>query len=40
MSELRNYSGVCHVYTDSTLTTIKTRRAGPQHKVTSSKFGG
>jgi hypothetical protein len=40
VSELRNCSGACHVYTDATLTTIRTRRNGPQHRVTSSDFGG
>jgi hypothetical protein len=39
VAELRNCSGACHVYTDSTLTTISKRRNGPQHRITSSKFG-
>jgi hypothetical protein len=38
VSELRNCAGACHIYTDSTLTTIKTRRAGPEHRITSSSF--
>ncbi len=38
VSELRNCSGACHIYTDSTLTTIATRRNGPQHRVTASQF--
>jgi hypothetical protein len=38
VSELRNCSGSCHVYTDSTLTTIKERRNGPEHRVTSGEF--
>jgi hypothetical protein len=40
VSELRNCSGACHIYTDSTLTTISRSRPGPQHKLTSSQFGG
>jgi hypothetical protein len=40
VGELRNCTGACHIYTDATLTTIKTRRNGPQHRLTSSKFGG
>ncbi len=36
VSELRNCSGACHIYTDSTLTTISRSRPGPQHRVTSS----
>jgi hypothetical protein len=38
VSELRNCSGACHIYTDSTLTTIKTRRSGPQHRLTRTSF--
>jgi hypothetical protein len=38
VSELRNCSGACHVYTNSTLTTIQSRRAGPQHRVTARSF--
>lgn len=38
VSELRNCSGACHVYTDSTLTTILKRRAGPEHRITSNEF--
>jgi hypothetical protein len=38
VSELRNCAGACHIYTDSTLTTIKTRRAGPEHRLTSNGF--
>jgi hypothetical protein len=38
VSELRNCSGACHVYKDSTLTTISRSRPGPQHRVTSSEF--
>ena len=36
VSELRDCAGACHIYTDNTLTTIKTRRAGPQHRATGS----
>ena len=38
VSELRNCSGACHVYTSSTLTTILTRRSGPEHRITDDKF--
>jgi hypothetical protein len=38
VSELRNCSGACHVYTDSTLTTISKQRPGPQHRITSKEF--
>jgi hypothetical protein len=34
VSELRNCSGACHIYTSSALTTISTRKSGPQHRVT------
>jgi hypothetical protein len=36
-SELRDCSGACHVYTDSSMTTIKTRRSG-EHRATSGGF--
>jgi len=32
VSELRNCAGACHIYTDSSMTTIKTSRTG-QHRV-------
>lgn len=38
VSELRNCSGACHVYTDSTLTTIQNRRAGPEHRISAREF--
>jgi hypothetical protein len=38
VSELRNCSGACHVYTNSTLTTISRRRNGPQHTVSKNSF--
>ena len=38
VSELRNCSGACHVYTNATLTTISRTRNGPEHRVTSSEF--
>jgi hypothetical protein len=38
VSELRDCTGACHVYTDATFTTIKTRRNGPEHRVTSGSF--
>jgi hypothetical protein len=36
--ELRNCSGACHTYTDSTLTVISRSRPGPEHRITSSSF--
>ena len=38
VGELRNCSGACHIYKDSTLTTIETRRPGPEHRITDSGF--
>jgi hypothetical protein len=38
--ELKDCSGSCHEYTDSTLTVIRRTRNGPQHRLTSSQFGG
>ncbi len=38
VSELRNCSGACHVYTDSTLTKILKSRAGPEHRITDTDF--
>jgi hypothetical protein len=38
VSELRNCSGACHVYADTTLTTIRKNRPGPQHRVNGSGF--
>ncbi|MCC7200910.1 MAG: cytochrome C, partial [Gammaproteobacteria bacterium] len=38
VAELKNCSGACHVYKDSTLTTITTRRNGPEHRVTDASF--
>jgi hypothetical protein len=37
VSELRDCAGACHIYTDSTLTTIRTRRTG-QHRANSGGF--
>ena len=37
VGELRNCAGSCHVYTDSTLTTIKDRRSG-RHRVSRSEW--
>jgi hypothetical protein len=36
VSELRDCSGACHIYTDATLTTIKTHRTGHHHSSDSS----
>jgi hypothetical protein len=38
VGELRNCSGACHIYRDSTLTTLETRRPGPEHRITDSGF--
>ena len=38
VSELRNCSGSCHIYTDSTMTTIGTRRSGPEHRISDGGF--
>jgi hypothetical protein len=38
VGELRNCSGACHVYTDSSLTTIKDSRPGPEHRVNDGGF--
>jgi len=37
-SELKNCSGACHTYTDSTLRTISKTRNGPEHRVTARSF--
>lgn len=37
VSELRDCTGACHIYTDSTMTTIKTRR-NSHHRVSDSGF--
>jgi hypothetical protein len=37
-AELRNCSGACHTYSDTTLTTIARRRNGPEHRVSDSEF--
>lgn len=38
VSELRDCTGACHVYTDSSLTTIKDSRPGPEHRVNANEF--
>ena len=38
VSELRDCAGACHEYSDSTMTTIRTRRAGPEHRATRSEW--
>jgi predicted CXXCH cytochrome family protein len=38
VSELRDCSGACHVYTDGTLTTIKDNRPGPEHRISDGDF--
>jgi hypothetical protein len=37
VSELRDCAGACHIYTDSTMTTIKTRRTG-EHRASGGGF--
>jgi hypothetical protein len=37
-SELRDCSGACHIYTDSSLTTIKESRPGPEHRISGGDF--
>jgi hypothetical protein len=37
ISELRDCAGSCHIYTDSSLTTIKKRRSG-EHRVNGGDF--
>jgi hypothetical protein len=37
-SELRNCSGACHVYTDSSMTTIRDNRPGPEHRINDGGF--
>jgi hypothetical protein len=38
VSELRDCTGSCHVYSNANLTTISRTRNGPQHRVTASQF--
>jgi len=38
VSELRDCTGACHVYTDSSLTTVKEFRPGPEHQVNAGDF--
>jgi predicted CXXCH cytochrome family protein len=38
VSELRDCTGACHIYTDSTLTTINDFRPGPEHSVNQGGF--
>jgi len=38
VAELRDCSGACHVYTDSSLTTISNSRPGPEHRVNDGGF--
>jgi hypothetical protein len=38
VSELRDCSGACHIYTDSSMTTIKKNRPGPEHRVSGGGF--
>ena len=38
VDELRDCTGACHVYTDSSLTTINEFRPGPEHSVNRNEF--
>jgi len=38
VSELRDCTGACHVYTDTTLSTIAELRPGPEHRVSASDW--
>ena len=38
VSELRDCTGACHVYTDASLTVIKERRNGPEHRTNAGDF--
>jgi hypothetical protein len=38
VSELANCSGACHVYSDSTQSTIKRNLPGPYHRVSDGAF--
>ncbi|HEX8778661.1 MAG TPA: hypothetical protein VF738_11145, partial [Rhodanobacter sp.] len=38
VGELANCSGACHVYSDTTLTTIARSQPGPRHRVVDAKF--
>jgi hypothetical protein len=38
LSELRDCTGACHQYTDSSLSTIKDMRPGPEHRVGDNEF--
>jgi hypothetical protein len=38
VAELRNCAGACHVYTDTSLTTIARSRPGPEHRANGGEF--
>jgi hypothetical protein len=38
VSELRDCSGACHVYTNRNLTSIKKSRPGPKHRISDGDF--
>jgi hypothetical protein len=38
VSELRDCTGSCHVYTDGTMTRIKESRPGPEHRISDGSF--
>ncbi len=38
VGELRDCSGACHIYTDSSMTTIKENRPGPEHRISDGEF--
>ncbi|MGB5165724.1 MAG: cytochrome c3 family protein, partial [Woeseiaceae bacterium] len=37
-SELRDCTGACHIYTNSSMTTIKKNRPGPEHRISGGDF--
>jgi predicted CxxxxCH...CXXCH cytochrome family protein len=38
IDELRDCTGACHMYTDSSQTTIEKNRPGPEHRITNGDF--
>ena len=38
VSELRDCTSACHIYSDPSLTTIKDARPGPEHRISSGNF--
>jgi len=38
VAEISDCTGACHIYTDSTLSTVKEFRPGPEHRVSAGDF--